>query len=163
MTTSPPALDDWSPLTVDAVQEAFANAPFRWWVCGGVRRSWRSHDDLDIGILRTEADQVPLLAGRLGPSGPPAQGKVSPWQGERLKVERGETMSGRDGSSSSWRFDLTVGSGDHTEWVYRRDEKMRRGWDATILWTADALPYLAPKVQRWCQRDVDKRAVSTYY
>lgn len=153
MRKSPPALDDWNPLSFNAVQDVFTGAPFRWWVCGGVAlelhvgRSWRSHDDLDIGILRAEADQVYSWLGDWD-LWLAAHGKLRPWQGEPPQEKSGENnVWARDSPSSSWRFDVTLGSGDHGEWVSRRDETIRRGWPTTVLWTADALPYLAPEVQ----------------
>lgn len=53
----------------------------------------------------------------------------------------------RQGPNAAWVLDLTVGSGDDTEWIYRRDETTRRPWDTTIRWTTDGIPYLTPGIQ----------------
>lgn len=153
MTQRPPPLDDWDPLTLKAVEEVFTDAPFRWWVSGGVAlelhvgRSWRSQEDLDIGVVRTEADDVYswLANWDLWVA---AGGELRPWRGEPLELDRGENnVWARENSESSWRFDLTISSGNDTEWVYRRDQKIRRSWDRAVLWTPDGLPYLAPELQ----------------
>lgn len=153
MTRSPRPVDEWSPLTLHAVEGVFADAPFRWWVGGGValelhvERSWRSQDDLDIGVLRAEANKVYswLADWDLWVA---ARGELRPWQGEPLEMHKSENnVWAREGSGSSWRFDLTISSGDDTGWVYRRDQKIRRSWATTVLWTPQGLPYLAPEVQ----------------
>ena len=150
---SPPPLDDWNLLTLDAVEEVFTDAPFRWWVSGGlalelhVGRSWRSHEDLDIGVLGTEADKVYswLANWDLWVA---AGGTLRPWRGEALEPRQGENnVWASHYSSSSWRFDLAVSDGNDTEWVYRRDRKVRREWDAAVLRTGDGVPYLAPEIQ----------------
>lgn len=153
MTRVPPSRDDWDPLTPRAVEDVFVDAPFRWWVGGGVAlelhvgRSWRSHDDLDIGVLRTEANEVYswLTDWDLWVA---ARGELRPWQGQPLELHHGENnVWARENPKSSWRFDLTIGSGDETEWVYRPDQRIRRSWDRAVLWTPWGLPYLAPELQ----------------
>jgi len=64
-----------------------------------------------------------------------------------IRVWTATPVWARENSESSWRFDLTISSGDDAEWVYRRDQKIRRSWDTAVLWTPSGLPYLAPEVQ----------------
>ena len=63
-------LGRWEPLSVTDTVDHFRDAPFRWWVSGGralelyLGRSWRRHDDTDVGITRGDAPALPpVLAG----------------------------------------------------------------------------------------------------
>jgi hypothetical protein len=57
--TSAPELGRWEPLSVNAILDTFGVTPFRWWFSGGralklhVGRSWRDHEDTDIGVVPT--------------------------------------------------------------------------------------------------------------
>ncbi len=138
---------------LEQVLEIFADAPFRWWVSGGhalelhLGRSWRAHDDVDIGILRVDGDQIHrwLDGWELWIA---AGGDLRPWLGEELDADTGENnVWVRERSASSWLFDLAINSGNADEWVYRRDQGIRRSWETTILKTADGAPYLTPEIQ----------------
>lgn len=153
MAAIPPPFHDWDPPTPQEVGEVFMDAPFRWWICGGhalelhTGRSWRSHGDLDIGLLRAETDKVYswLAEWDLWVA---ARGQLRPWQGEALEPHHGENnVWARENSESSWRFDLNLGSGDDAGWIYRRDQRTRRSWHAAVLRTPDGLPYLSPELQ----------------
>ena len=79
----------WEPLTVAVAVELFQSATFRWWLAGGhaleahFDRSWRSHEDTDIGITRSDAPHLRdvldgwdiVLA---------ADGALTPWDGRPL-------------------------------------------------------------------------------
>lgn len=153
LSREPPSLDNWDPLPLDEAADLFADAPFRWWICGGhaldlhADTSWRPHEDLDVGIVRAEADKVyTWLSG--WDLWVAARGTLRPWRGVALEPDGHENnVWARRASASPWRFDLTVGSGNDAEWIYRRDGGIRRSWDATVMWTNDGLPYLAPEVQ----------------
>jgi len=51
-----PTARRWEPLTLPEVEELMASFEARWWFAGGhaperhLGRSWRGHDDVDIGI-----------------------------------------------------------------------------------------------------------------
>lgn len=148
-----PSLDNWEPLSLKKAVAVFTDAPFRWWICGGhaldlhAGTTWRPHEDLDVGILRTEAAKVYAWLSEWD-LWVAARGTLRPWRGVPLEADRHENnVWARPGSPSPWRFDLTIGSGNDAEWIYRRDGAIRRSWDATVLWTNDGLPYLAPEVQ----------------
>lgn len=138
---------------MDGVVELFRDAPFRWWLSGGhaleahLGESWRSHDDTDVGIVRTDAarllDVLPDWDVRVG-----AAGTLRPWSGEPLDPTRSENnLWCRASSDSPWALDVTVGAGNEREWIYRRDRSIRRPWADAVLTTSDGIPYLAPELQ----------------
>jgi hypothetical protein len=88
-------LGSWDPLPVGEAVHLFNSATFRWWLSGGcaleahVGRSWRPHDDTDIGIVRAATPQLAgLLEGwdiHIG-----AGGTLVPWDGRPLDPDRSE-------------------------------------------------------------------------
>ena len=140
-------------MSLEAVVELLAGAPFPWWIAGGLAlelhlgRSWRAHDDTDVGIRRTDAPAVHrwLEAWDLHVA---AAGELHRWHGQPLDAGAGENnvwMRGEAGAS--WVLDLTVGDGDEDSWIYRRDPAVRRPWGEVVRTTAGGIPYLVPEVQ----------------
>ncbi|MCB0958406.1 MAG: hypothetical protein KDB04_02645 [Acidimicrobiales bacterium] len=146
-------LGPWEPLPLAEVVETFAPAPCRWWVSGGhaldlhLGRSWREHEDVDVGIRRTDLGALPaLLAG--WDLHVAAAGRLSPWHGEPLEAARHQNnVWCRRASGAPWSLDVTVGDGSAQEWIYRRDPSVRVPWNRAVLETADGIAYLAPELQ----------------
>ena len=146
-------LGTWAPLEIDAVVEIFSPARFRWWISGGralelhLGRSWRDHDDIDVGVLRCELDSVhSLLAG--WDLQVAAEGRLTPWSGELLDAslhQNGLWCRARPGGP--WVLDMVVNEGSESGWIFRRDPSVQQSWDHAVLWTADGVPYLAPELQ----------------
>lgn len=146
-------LGPWHPLTVVEVVQLFADAPFRWWLTGGMAlelfacRSWRHHDDIDVGICRDDAGAVHswlhdfelfIAAG----------GRLRKWRGEPLSDEQNENnVWVKRVADASFVMDIAIGAGGAAEWVYRRDPRVRRPWAHTLLQAPDGAPYLAPDIQ----------------
>lgn len=135
------------------VVELFRPAGFRWWLSGGhalelhVGRAWRVHDDIDVGITRSDAGGLlEVLHGwdiHIG-----AAGVLTPWDGGLLDADRSQNnLWCRPAPASPWSIDVTVGDGDEHEWVYRRDPRIRRRWSDAVLTAFDGTPYLAPELQ----------------
>ncbi|MGA7270894.1 MAG: hypothetical protein WB239_07460 [Acidimicrobiia bacterium] len=86
---------EWVPMEVQEAAELFSGAPFRWWIAGGhalelhTVRSWRAHDDLDVGVRRQDASQLyEWLAG--WDLHVAAAGELRPWKGDRLSADQHE-------------------------------------------------------------------------
>ena len=147
-------LGPWEPLTVADVVRLFNHAEFRWWLGGGhaleahLDRSWRSHDDVDIGITRSDA---PLLFDVL--TGWDIHlandGELTAWDGRPLEgaIAIVGNLWCRPAKDGPWVLDVLVGHGTDDEWIYKRDPSVRRQWTETVLRTGDGVPYLAPEVQ----------------
>ncbi len=113
----------------------FRDAPFRWWLCGGhalelhLGRSWRDHDDIDVGICRDDLGAARTL--------------LTGWDIR----ESLNNVWARRAPDVGWGLDLTVGAGSEEHWVYRRDPTITRPWEEAVLHTPDRVPYLAPDLQ----------------
>lgn len=142
------------PLDVADATELFEAATFRWWLAGGhaleahLDRTWRSHDDLDIGIIRADAPQLQdFLAGwdiHLA-----SDGVLTPWDGRPVDGDLAEVVNlwCRPTPEAPWALDILIGEGDASEWIYKRDRSIRKGWDETVLYTPAGVPHLAPEIQ----------------
>ena len=143
----------WAPLRAREAHLLFSGAPFRWWVTGGyalelhLGTSWRDHGDFDIGIRRQDADSVYRWLSDWDVH-VAAEGRLTPWRGQPLFAERNHNnLWCRPNDDAAWRLDIAVGAGTDQRWMYRRDERVSRPWEDTILWTAERVPYLAPELQ----------------
>ena len=145
-------LGPWAPIAVAGTVELFRPAGFRWWLSGGhaleahLDRSWRDHDDTDIGISRSDAPQLfDFLDGwdiRV------AAGVLTRWDRSPLDAARSQNnLWCRPTPTSPWMIDVTVGDGNEHEWIYRRDPTIRRPWVDAVLLTPGGTPYLAPELQ----------------
>lgn len=108
----------WEPVTMDEIASVFIGAPFRWWLTGGVAlelftgRSWRRHEDIDVGICRVDA---PTVHGWLQnvDTYVAAGGRLRKWGGELLSEHRTENnVWVRRPAGGPFLFDIAVGGGD---------------------------------------------------
>jgi hypothetical protein len=138
---------------VSEVLIVFANAPFRWWISGGraldlfVGRSWRTHVDTDVGVLRRDVPQLRTVI-RSWDVQVAAAGILSTWQGQVPDSEQHENnLWCRKDSLQPWCLDVTIGEGDGEHWIYRRNPQIIADWKSAVLNSSDGIPYLAPEIQ----------------
>lgn len=143
----------WQPLDRDAVAALLAPAGIRWWFTGGhalelhLGSTWRDHDDVDVGILRSD---VPAFAAALDEWDVQlaAAGRLHPLPSRPLRVDRHENnLWVRRRPSDPWSLDVVVSEGGGTSWVYRRRPEIRVPWADAVLTGPEGTPYLAPELQ----------------
>jgi hypothetical protein len=146
-------LGTWKPLDLNEVARNFEGWPARWWITGGValelhlRRSWRSHDDSDVSILREDAAALRrLLVG--WDIQVAASGILTLWDGSGPVVRAAQNnMWCRKAQDHPWCLDVTISDGDQQCWIYRRDPTLRVAWADAVLRSEQGIPYLAPELQ----------------
>jgi len=144
-----PNVSDWRPLAPDEVGDLFRNYPGTWCVAGGWALDLvsggqsRPHSDIDIQIDRGD---LPILHQSLpGCLLYAAHGDLTLWEpGTILPPEIHNIWCRRSGNP--WEFQLMVGEFTATEWVFRRDDRIRGTREAMIQWI-DGLPVMAPEIQ----------------
>ncbi len=143
----------WRPLTIAATQAELAGCPAPWWISGGhalelfAGRSWRAHDDLDVGIRRRDATIVlDHLRARGWEVVVAAAGVLAPWDGGDLHEDRHQNNVWCRRPDGPWQLDVTLGEGDDERWVYRRDRAIDRPWPRAVR-DVDGLRFLAPELQ----------------
>jgi hypothetical protein len=146
-------LGTWAPLSLSQTIELFSDAPFRWWIGGGhalelfVGRSWREHSDTDVGLLRDDAPGLRAVLDGWDVQ-VAAAGELSPWSGAVPRADLHQNnLWCRRSATGEWALDVTVGDGDDTDWIYRRDASLRVPWAHAIVVNAAGVPYLAPELQ----------------
>lgn len=148
-----PELGPWSPLTLESVVQTFSPASFRWWVSGGhalelhLQRSWRDHEDTDVGVVRSELSDVHEFLSHWSLY-IAAAGQLTPWSGESLVVDQHQNnLWCRVTTPGPWVLDIIVNEGSDENWIYRRDASVQVPWEEAVLRTPDGIPYLAPELQ----------------
>ena len=129
------SVDAWRPLALDELRALFAPLATPWWVAGGLAlelfagRSWRGHGDIDAGVLRRDRDTVlQELGGWL-----------------RRDARNGVWL--RRSEAEPWAFQILLDDADGSDWLFRRDRKIRLPLSRLVCHAADGTPYLCPEVQ----------------
>ena len=144
-----PGLDAWEPWTPLEALRMLGDVGVPWCVVGGwaidlfVGKQTRSHEDLEIAVLRDDFDAVR--------DGLRAFEMYSVGDGEVRRLTRGQRPSADkhqnwvlDPAPQRWRADVMLEPGDEATWVFRRDEAIHAERSLMIRRTVDGIPYLAP-------------------
>lgn len=145
--------NNWNPLSVDEVRKEFARFKYQWWIAGGwaidlfLKKQTRKHDDIDILVQRDDQLEIQnLLEGwDLWAADPP--GTLKPWlKGEFLKKGL-QDIWGRRTPKHPWQIQIMLFDTESADWIFKRDESIRRSLKS-VTWTTDnGLSLLAPEVQ----------------
>lgn len=130
MPTVPDLASPWLPLPLPQLLERMRGADFFWCLAGGqaiahvVGRPFRTHQDLDIVVRRTEQLAVRdwLDDWNLYAADPP--GTLRPWTaGETLPATVHDIWCHREGGTS-WELQIMLQETDSASWHYRRDARV---------------------------------------
>src|SRR5680860_186665 len=141
----------WRPILDPAkVGAMFAHYPGLWCIGGGwsldlfAGAESRPHEDVDVIVARSE---LPLLH----PAFPAwsfvaAHGELTPWnEGDTFPAHAHDIWCRR--SDGFFDVQLMVSEFTATEWVFRRDARVRGPKAEMIATSAGVLPIIAPEIQ----------------
>ena len=142
----------WCPLQPRAVATLLANINAPWWVAGGWALDFflgfetRSHDDLDVGVLRRDVTAVTanFPGWEFFEAKSQALYRLEPGESPRPEVN---SLWCRPSSATGWSFELMLDEADGDTWVFRRLPTIRRSLAEAIRRSPDGIPFLAPEVQ----------------
>jgi len=134
----------------DAV-DLFGDLP-GWWVAGGwaidlwLGRQTREHVDLDVATLRK--NQRILWDGLDGwdlhlVTAPDV---VEPWPTPGRVPPPLHAIWCRATSTSPWAFEMLLNDSNGTDWLFRRDHRVRLPLVQIGRTTSDGIPYLVPEI-----------------
>ncbi len=147
-------LGPWDPMGPDEAAVEFGMWALPWWVAGGwaidllLGHQSREHGDLDVLILRRDQALVreQIRAWDVHAADPP--GSLRPWPiGETLPPTVHDVWCRRT-PSSPWAFQLMIDDTDGDDWLFRRDNRVRRPIQSLTGRASTAhLAVLSPEVQ----------------
>lgn len=143
----------WDPLTPQEVWPLFRSSVFPWWIAGGyaiehfVGRSLRSHDDIDVLVLRKDSSALrsALSAWDCWAADPP--GQLRPWTPGETLPQHVDDVWCRAASDGPWRFQIMLDDGDRDHWRSRRCRCVTKPVPELRWGRADGVPFLVPEVQ----------------
>jgi hypothetical protein len=144
-----PDLSLWEPWHPAEAARRLAGLGVPWCVAGGWAldlhhgRQTREHDDLEIAIPRASFESVrralhDLELFAIG------DGLAHPLSAETLAAHH-QTWA-REPESGLWRIDVMREPWSRSEWVFRRDPRVRRSIAEAVELTSDGIPYLQPEI-----------------
>jgi hypothetical protein len=139
----------WSAFSPRRVLELLGDAPFVWWIAGGWSlelddEPGRSHDDVDVVVLRRDLDAVRerLADWHLWEA---HQGLRPLLPGEEPREDPEQWWVRRD-AWSPWVMDVLLTPTDGDDWLYKKDHRVRRPLAGLVRRGADGVPYQVPEV-----------------
>jgi aminoglycoside-2''-adenylyltransferase len=144
-----PGRDAWHPWTPTEVAQQMRAVAVPWCVIGGwaidlfLGAPTRSHEDLEISVLRTDFAPVRDALG--------GYEFFVVGDGEVRALPRGAAPPDHrhqnwvlDVAAGAWRVDVMLELGDANTWVFRRDPSISAPREFMVGRTADGIPYLGP-------------------
>lgn len=147
--TGIPDDDAWSAWHPDELGRRLRGVRRPWCIVGGWAldlwhgQETRAHEDLEFTVLRED-----LATFRAALEGmeffTAGDGIVAPLTNDREPPADIFQIWALDRATRRWRVDMMIEPGTPTEWVYKRDARIRRPRAEMVAVTADGLPYLKP-------------------
>ncbi|OAI39551.1 hypothetical protein AYO38_01545 [bacterium SCGC AG-212-C10] len=141
----------WEPYGTAAATDLMQGFRGNWWIAGGhaieafAGRVIREHDDIDIGILREDAEALHahLRTWDLQAADPP--GTLRRWGGEPLG-ESVHDVWARESPTGPWRVQFMLNESEQDEWIFRREPMLRLPL-MSLTFEQGGAEYLIPEVQ----------------
>ncbi|HEY0807722.1 MAG TPA: amino acid transporter [Pseudonocardiaceae bacterium] len=140
-------------MTPTEVAGLFATFGAPWWVAGGyaielaVGRPVRAHADIDVLVLRRDQLNVQrVLAGwEWWAADPP--GVLRPWTAGEVLPPAVHDIWCRPADGQPWRVQFMLDESSGSDWVSRRNPRLRRPIAELGHRTPAGIPFLAPEIQ----------------
>lgn len=159
MAHDPAPYGEWRPWRPQEVARLFASYAAPWWISGGwaidlfLGTATRAHDDIDVQFLRADQAAVRVMlrgwdvqeAGH--PTTPAEDWPFHEWQPDAPLTPEIHDIWCRPTADAPWALQLMVADHTDTDWICRRDPRIRRPLATVGLRTPDGIPYLAPEIQ----------------
>ena len=147
---TPPELTNWDPLSPNDVAEELRDYQGLWCIAGGwatdlfADMQSRPHADIDVVVDRAD---LPIIHRSLpGWLLYAARGNVALWEdGTAFPKVVHDIWCRRPGRP--WEMQLMVNDFTESEWIFRRDDRVRGPRADMIVISPSGLPIMAPEIQ----------------
>ena len=147
-----PATGFWQPTHPRDASRLLAAVDTLWWVAGGwalelfCEYPHRSHNDLDIGVLRQHASIV-LAAFDAWEFFEARNGSLFRLAAGEVPNAAANSLWGRPNGETAWSLELVLDESDADCWVFRRNPAITMPLAHAIRRSSEGIPYLAPEIQ----------------
>lgn len=143
----------WEALTVEEINHLMKDVSVSWWIAGGwaldlhYGQQTREHGDMDILIRSEDLDALKKYLGE-------SYELFIADNGMLTQLEDSESLSVASGSlwvrkkqGTSWLFEIMLIDSENDEWIYKRDNQIKRSISRIGALTDDGIPYIKPEIQ----------------
>lgn len=152
MTCEPSSLGVWETVPPLRAADLLSSVRVPWWVAGGwaldlfLGADSRPHQDLDIGILRRDLQEVlgvfgawEVFTAKDGALEPLKTGTRPPGDVHSLWC--------RPNATAPWMLELMLDESEDDMWLFRRAPEVRRPLSEIVRFSSLGVPYLVPEIQ----------------
>ncbi|MDP9236821.1 MAG: amino acid transporter [Chloroflexota bacterium] len=147
---TPPPLDASRPLSVTEAHRRFVALGVPFWIAGGqaidlfLGRRTRAHGDIDIAMLRADAEALRQLDDEFEFYVVVGTGKLTPWR-DPLSEDQHQFWAHRRGGDA-WSFEVLLERHDGDRWLFRRNRAVSLPLATFGRITPGGIPIVAPEV-----------------
>jgi len=144
------------PEALDDLPAILAGFDRPWWVAGGwaidlfLGAETREHEDVEISVLFDDQEALREAMRSWELHVVVDTGVLSPWEsGDRIELPRHQLWA-RRAADAPWSLEILFELGEGSDWVYRRDQRIRRplsSFGTRAAEDAGGLPIVAPEIQ----------------
>ncbi|MCM3617652.1 hypothetical protein M3936_08670 [Sutcliffiella horikoshii] len=145
--------DVWKPLSITEIQNIFSQIPVQWWIAGGwaldiyLQKITRAHVDIDIVMLRPDHLILQRHLGRDWEMFIAYKGQLIPWNKNQLLDSHFDNFWVKKKDESTWAFQVMLLDTEEKDWIYKRDNTIRKPIEDIGLETLSGIPFLKPEIQ----------------
>jgi hypothetical protein len=138
----------WEPWTPVEVAARLVGTNARWYVVAGwaldlfIGRQTRVHDDIEIGVPRSDFSEIRTALGDYDFEVVDS-GRRWPLASDVFDSTFQTWL--RDPKTGAYHLDVFRDPHDGSEWICRRDERIRLPYSQLICHSKEAIPYMAPE------------------
>ncbi len=144
---------DWQPLSPQDLKSTLSEVKCDWAIAGGwaidlfLGSQTRVHEDIDVIVKRNDQFKIQkaLKDWELWVADPP--GKLRPWRKSEYIGKGLQDIWCRRSKNEPWQIQIMLYDVEDGEWIFKRNESVRKKLEEILIETKDGYSILAPEVQ----------------
>ncbi len=144
---------DWQPLSPNELKSTLFDLGCQWAIAGGwaidlfLGGQTRDHADIDIILKREDQFEIQkvLKGWELWVADPP--GRLRPWRKSEYIKKGLQDIWCRRSPNDPWQIQVMLFDAEEDNWIFKRNESIRRKLEEAITKSKDGYPILSPEIQ----------------